>query len=140
MHPVNDSAGAIYVRGRPKYSSFFGIRDLTRLKAGVRNLWKNWERYLDGLQPYSQDLSLGFCSVAKGEVLGTRLMETGPIDGLREIFLFSVSVRYRGQGLKELETIGNSRYSRYDLIQKLRSSYRIIFLISMTFQDTIKFF
>ena len=49
MHPVNDSAGAIYVRGRPKYSSFFGIRDLTRLKAGVRNLWKNWERYLDGV-------------------------------------------------------------------------------------------
>ena len=29
MHPGNDAAGAIYVRGRPKYSSFFGIRDLT---------------------------------------------------------------------------------------------------------------
>ena len=47
-----------------------------------------------GLQPRSQDLSLGFCSVAKGEVLGTRLMdspralETGPIDGLREAFCF----------------------------------------------------
>ena len=88
-----------------------------------------------GLQPRSQDLSLSFCSEAKGEVLGT-----GPVGGLGEVFLFFVFVRYRGQGLKELETIGNSRYSRYDLIQKLRSSYRIILVISMTFQDTIKFF
>ena len=36
-----------------------------------------------GLQPRSQDLSLGFCSEAKGEVLGT-----GPVGGLREVFCF----------------------------------------------------
>ena len=45
-----------------------------------------------GLQPRSQDLSLGFCSEAKGEVLGT-----GPVGGLGEVFTRAQAIG-RGHG------------------------------------------